>query len=224
MNLNVSSHRQPFLSVNYFGHYRLTLPGKDSNRLWFSDKMIKKYVKYTCLRQSTQEAGYTCSRPECKLQFYHWLDLFSVNPMQSEVVLCEGWAYLSLTNLELSKLLGEVLQKLQTKQNHLFRAICFATLYGKYAEPALPFLNLLDILTVDNVYRLQTLNFVRHWDKKQLPVIFNSYFQDVKDIHSYNTRFASKNNLNKPQYRKNAGRRTVSSMATDISLDLPLDI
>ena len=39
-----------------------------------------------------------------------------------------------------------------------------------------------------------------------------------------NIRFASKNNLYKPRYRTNTGRRTVSSMVTDIWLDLPLDI
>ena len=46
----------------------------------------------------------------------------------------------------------------------------------------------------------------------------------LKNIHSYYARFASKNNLYKPRFRTNAGRRTVSSMATDIWLDLPLDI
>ena len=50
------------------------------------------------------------------------------------------------------------LKKIQIKQNHLIRLIFFATLYGKNTESALPLLNLLDLLTVNNIYRQQTLN------------------------------------------------------------------
>ena len=36
----------------------------------------------------------------------------------------------------------------------------FTTASGPYTESALPFLNLLDILTVDNVYHLHALKFM----------------------------------------------------------------
>ena len=43
------------------------------------------------------------------------------------------------------------LQKLQSKQNTVLRLKFFATTSGPHTESALPFLNLLDILTVDNL-------------------------------------------------------------------------
>ena len=43
--------------------------------------------------------------------------------------------------------------KIQAKQNHSARLIFFATTYGEHTESALPLLNLLDVLTVHNVYR-----------------------------------------------------------------------
>ena len=43
------------------------------------------------------------------------------------------------------------LKKLQTKQNHIVRIIFFATLHGKDKESTLPLLNLLDILSIDEI-------------------------------------------------------------------------
>ena len=51
-------------------------------------------------------------------------------------------------------------QKLQSKQNTVLRIMLFATTSESYTESALPFLNLLDILTVDNVYHLHALKFM----------------------------------------------------------------
>ena len=45
------------------------------------------------------------------------------------------------------------IDKIQAKQNHSARLIFFATTYGEHTESALPLLNLLDVLTVHNVYR-----------------------------------------------------------------------
>ena len=57
------------------------------------------------------------------------------------------------------------LQTLQSKQNTVLRLMFFATTSGPYTESALPFLNLLDILTVDNVYHLHALKFTNMWHK-----------------------------------------------------------
>jgi hypothetical protein len=46
-----------------------------------------------------------------------------------------------------------LIQKVQVKQNHAIRLI-FVKLYDKDTASALPLLNLLDILTVENVYHL----------------------------------------------------------------------
>jgi len=68
------------------------------------------------------------------------------------------------------------LKKVQTKQNHVARLIFFAVTSGGKTESALPLLNLLNILTVNNVYRLHALKFVHMWHKRQLPKLFNNFF------------------------------------------------
>ena len=59
------------------------------------------------------------------------------------------------------------LKKLQIKQNHIARTIFFATLYGKDTESALPLLNLLDILTIENTFKFQAFKFIHNWHIKK---------------------------------------------------------
>lgn len=47
------------------------------------------------------------------------------------------------------------------KQNHIVRITFFPSLYGKNTESPLPLINLLDILTVDHIYELQALRYIR---------------------------------------------------------------
>ena len=91
------------------------------------------------------------------------------------------------------------LQKLQSKQNTVLRLMLFATTSGPYTESALPFLNLVDILTIDNVYYLHVLKFTHLWRKGFLPKVFDNLFQYAKSRHTYNTREALKQNLCKPR-------------------------
>ena len=88
------------------------------------------------------------------------------------------------------------IKKIQTKQNHAIRLIFFARTWGKLTQNALPLFNLLDILTVNNVYRLHILKFTHLWRNGLLPVLFQNYFQYASSIHGYNTRCASKQNIN----------------------------
>ena len=46
-------------------------------------------------------------------------------------------------------------------------------------------------------------------------------FQYASNIHGYNTRYAAKYNLYKPNVRTNVGKQLISFMATDIWKDLP---
>ena len=63
-----------------------------------------------------------------------------------------GWALLELTDA--------LYTKVQTKQNQAIRLIFFARTFGEQTNSALPLLNLLELLTVNNVYRLQALNLL----------------------------------------------------------------
>ena len=103
--------------------------------------------------------------------------------------------------------------KIQPKQNHAIRLIFFARTLGELTESALPLLNLLDVLTVNNVYRLHILKFTHLWHEGLLPVLFQNYFQYARSIHGYNTRYASKQNLYKPKEGTNTGKQTVAFSA-----------
>ena len=99
------------------------------------------------------------------------------------------------------------IHKVQIKQNKIVRQIFNAVTYGKHTERALPLLNLLDILTVNNVYSLYALKFTYLWHKGLLPNIFNNFFQYASNIHNHNTRYASKQNLYKPCVKTNTGKQ-----------------
>ena len=76
------------------------------------------------------------------------------------------------------------LQKLQSKQNTVLRLMFFATTSAPYTESAIPFLNLLDILTVDDVYHLHALKFTHMWHKGLLLKVFDNLFQYAKSRHT----------------------------------------
>ena len=109
------------------------------------------------------------------------------------------------------------LEKVQIKQNHIIRLIFFATLYGKETESAKPLLNLLDILSVHNVYCLHVLKFTHLWHRGMLPIIFGNIFRYARNVHSYNTRLVSTDNLFKSSFKTNIGKQTISFMANDLS-------
>ena len=60
----------------------------------------------------------------------------------------------------------------------VIRVILFVTLSGKNTDSALPLLNILEMLTVANVYRLHALKFVNAWHKGVLPELFNHSFPE----------------------------------------------
>ena len=82
------------------------------------------------------------------------------------------------------------IMKIQGKQNHIVRLIFYARMYGRQTESAKPLLNLLDILTVDNIYCLKVLKFSHSWHKaafslKYLTVCFNMleiFIDTTRDI------------------------------------------
>ena len=94
--------------------------------------------------------------------------------------------YLSYAIIAWGRASASHLNKIQVKQNHIIRLMFFATLYGKNTDSALPLMNLLDILTVENIVILRLLQLSHQWHKKQLPSIFDNYFCYASDVHTYN--------------------------------------
>ena len=87
------------------------------------------------------------------------------------------------------------IQKVQTMQNHAISLIFFARTFGEQTDSAVPLINLLELLPVNNVYRLHALRFTHLWHKNLLPNVFLDSFQYARSLHTYNTRHAASQNL-----------------------------
>ena len=117
------------------------------------------------------------------------------------------------------------IDKIQAKQNHSARLIFFATTYGtEHTEIALPLLNLLDVLTVHNIYQFQILKFTYLWHEGLLPKLFSNYFQYASNVHKYNTRYASKQNLYVKKVQTNTGKLTIGYAACTVWDKTPLTL
>ena len=64
------------------------------------------------------------------------------------------YPYISYSILAWGSVYKTHIKKIQIKQNHTVRLIFFARTFGRETGSAKPLLNLLDVLTVDNIYRL----------------------------------------------------------------------
>ena len=110
---------------------------------------------------------------------------------------------------------------MQTKQNHAIRLIFFARAFGEQTDSAVPLINLLELLTVNNVYRLHALRFTHLWHKDLLPNVFHNFFKYASSLHTYNTRYAASQNLYKTRVRTNTGKQTISYMASIFWHNIP---
>ena len=149
----------------------------------------------------------------------HFLTL----PQMRQIYYSIIYPYISYAILAWGSAYKSHIKKIQTKQKHAIRLIFFTCTLGKSTESALPLLNLLDVLTVNNIYRLHILKFTHLWHKGLLPVPFQSYFQ-YASIHGYNTRNASKQNLYKPKERTNSGKQTVALAASVLWDNIQADL
>ena len=63
-------------------------------------------------------------------------------------------------------------------------------------QSAKPLLNFLDILTVDNIYRLEVLKLISYsWHNGLFPEVVYDIFQNARNIHRYNTRYIQLNRI-----------------------------
>jgi len=88
--------------------------------------------------------------------------------------------------------------EIQVKQNHSVRLIFYARKFDRETESAkllLGILDILDILTVDSIYRLEVLKFLHSWHSSLLPEVFDNIFQYARNIRRYKTRNTAKHNL-----------------------------
>ena len=151
------------------------------------------------------------------LKLRHYLPIKQLSQLYYNLI----YPYLSYATIAWGSACKTHLKKLQVKQNHVIRIMFFANLYGENTDKALPLLNLLDLLTVENIFELRLLQFSHQWHKKQLPSIFDSYFRYASDVHSYNTRYSAKGNFYKARSKTNMGKKTLSALGVSHWQNVP---
>ena len=106
------------------------------------------------------------------------------------------------------------LTKLRTALNKCIRSIFFA----QKREDATPYYSLLGILKLDNVFKLKIANFTYQIlnEPSNVPDIFSTYVTSASASHTYNTRFASKENFSRPKVRTNYGKFTFQFASSKI--------
>ena len=172
----------------------------------------KNHISFICTRISRNSGIF--------LKLRHYLPLKQLKQIYYNLI----YPYISYAIEAWGSATSINLKRVQTKQNHIIRIIFFATLYGKDTESAKPLINLLNILTVENIFKLHVLKFVHNWFNNKLPYSFDGAFTKASEMHSYNTRYASKGNLYKIKVHTNVGKQKLTYIAAEIWADLPFQI
>ena len=168
--------------------------------------------------------SYICTRIAQNNGIISKLRHYLTFPQMKQIYYSLIYPYISYAILAWGSTYKTHINKIQIKQNHSARLIFFATDHGEHTESALPLLNLLDALTVHNVYRFHILKFTYLWHKGLLPKPFSNYFQYASNVHKYNTRYASKQNLYVKKVRTNMGKQAIGYAACVIWDEIPLKL
>ena len=143
--------------------------------------------------------AYVCSRTSRNLRIISKLRYYLTLSQLKQIYYSLIYPYISYAILAWGNTYKTYIQKVQTKQNHAIRLIFFARAFGEQTDSAVPLINLLELLTVNNVYRLHALRFTHLWHKNLLPNVFHNFFKYASSLHTYNTRYAASQNLYKNQ-------------------------
>lgn len=206
VDIKLLNKENSYISIEKKDHVKFLGVFIDDNLSW------KYHISSLCSRLSRNAGIFLKLRHFVSLSQMKSIYYSLVYPHVTYAIVAWGSAYKTHLN------------KIQVKQNHILRIIFFATLYGKNTESALPLINLLDMLTVENIFKLNCLKFIYLWQTNQLPNIFDNYFEFAKNKHSYNTRYASNNNFYKQKSRTNKGKQCVSAIAPDLWKNIPTNL
>ena len=95
------------------------------------------------------------------------------------------------------------LKKIKVKQNKCLRLMFFA----RKRENATQYFKLLEILKLENIFNFKISSFVHKivYVKTGIPAALTDLILPASEVHSYETRYASKRNLYRPASRTNYG-------------------
>jgi hypothetical protein len=106
------------------------------------------------------------------------------------------------------------LDKIKTKQNKCLRAIFFS----RANENVTAYFLFLEIPKLENIFILKISSLVYKIiiRKTDVPKALLNLTMEASDVHSYNTRYASKQNLYRPASRTNYGLTRLKTKASKI--------
>ena len=109
-----------------------------------------------------------------------------------------------------------------TKQNKCVRSMFFA--YGR--DNATPSNSLLGILKFENVYKFKVALFTHKIlnGSTNISTIFQRTLTRASEIHTHNTRFASKLNFQRPKANNNYGTPTFAFVSSKLWETIPTNI
>ena len=136
VNINITNRDGSCHSLEQKDHIKYSGVMIDSALTW------KNHISYVCAKLSRNTGVISKLRHYLPLKHLTQIYYNLIYPYILYAIV--AWGSTNKTNLH----------KIQTEQNHVIRLMFFATLSGKNTDSALPLLDILEMLTVANIYRL----------------------------------------------------------------------
>ena len=86
------------------------------------------------------------------------------------------------------------------------------------------FTEILKILQLNDLIKLETAKFMNSFDNNALLPHFGNYFRKIKQVHNRSTRSSDRNLLHLPRYRSNRLQRSFKSRGVKVWNDIPYEL
>jgi hypothetical protein len=98
--------------------------------------------------------------------------------------------------------------------------------FARTTENVTAYFQILEILKLENIFNLKISSLVYKiiFKKTEIPKAFSDLTMEASDVHSYDTRYASKQNLYRPASRTNYGLTRFKVKASKIWETIPKEI
>ena len=145
----------------------------------------------------------------------HYLNLKMLKQIYYSLI----YPYLNYAILSWGNTYKTRLMKISTKQNKVVRAIFFAN----SRESAKPFFQLLNLLSLENIFKFKCACLTYKIINKDptIPEPLQDYITLSSSIHSYNTRYSTKQNILRKKVRTNYGKQKFEFVSSQIWEKVP---
>lgn len=82
----------------------------------------------------------------------------------------------------------------------------------------------LKLLKFDDIFKIELAKHVHRQQTNQLPSVFSGQYTKAKDTHTYNTRFATSQQLRTEKYKTTFGQRTTTYQGGKLWNNIPLEL